>query len=160
VQGVVDPPVPGAGEPVADLVAGGDIEGGGAVVAGEGVLGGEPGHVTNLGQQAPSDHRPDAEQAGQAGARGRDEGSDLGADVLDPGIQSADVSEVVAGDMHPDAAHVIGGADAGQQRLGLVRRQLAAHSARGQLGQQPVQPARRLGALRDELFPPAAAAAG
>ena len=56
--------------------------------------------------------------------------------------------------MHPDAAHVIGRADQGEQRLGLVRRQLAAHPAGGELGQQPVQPAHRLGALRGELVAP------
>jgi hypothetical protein len=56
--------------------------------------------------------------------------------------------------LHPDIADLVGGADAGQQRLGLVRRQLPAHPARGQLGEQPVQPARRLGALGDELFAP------
>ena len=56
--------------------------------------------------------------------------------------------------MHPDAAHVIGRADPAQQRLSLVRRQLAAHPARGQLGQQPVQPAHRLGARRGELLAP------
>lgn len=56
--------------------------------------------------------------------------------------------------MHADLADVIGGADAGQQRLCLVRRQLAAHPARSQLGEQAVQPSDRLGALRGELFPP------
>jgi hypothetical protein len=38
VDGVVDPPVPGSGEPVADLLAGGCVDGGGAVVAGEVVV--------------------------------------------------------------------------------------------------------------------------
>jgi hypothetical protein len=33
--------------------------------------------------------------------------------------------------MHPDTAHVIGRADEGEQRLSLVRGQLAAHPARG-----------------------------
>ena len=94
---------------------------GGAVVAGEGVLGGEPGHVTSLGQQAPGDHRPDAEQGSQARAGGGDQGGDLAADVLDPGVQGTDAGEVVAGDMHPDTAHVIGRADQGEQRLEIGR---------------------------------------
>ena len=65
VQGVVDPPVPGPGQPVADLLAGGGVDRGGAVIAGKSVLGGEPGHVTNLSQNPPSDHRADTEQISQ-----------------------------------------------------------------------------------------------
>ena len=105
-----------------DLFAGGSVDRGGAVVAGEGVFGGEPGHVTDLGQDPPGDHRADAEQAGQPGARRIDQGGDLAAEVFDPRVQGADVGQVVAGDMHPDRRDVIGGADARQQRLGLVRR--------------------------------------
>jgi hypothetical protein len=125
VQGVVDPPVPRPGQPVADLVAGGGIDRRGAVVAGEGVLGGEPGHIAGFGEYPPGDHGPDPIQRCQRRSRRGDQGGDLGADVLDPRVESADVGEVVAGDMHADLAGVAGGADARQQRLGLVRRQLA-----------------------------------
>ncbi|HEY2305091.1 MAG TPA: hypothetical protein VGI05_04345 [Streptosporangiaceae bacterium] len=93
VQCVVDPPVPGAGQAVADLVSGGDIDRRGAVVAGEGVLGGEPGHVTHFGQDPPGDHLADAEQAGQAGTGRGDQGGDLRAEVLDPRVQGADAGE-------------------------------------------------------------------
>jgi len=93
VQGVVDPPVPGPGQAVADLVAGGDVDGGGAVIAGEGVLSGELGHIADLGDDPPCDHRPDAIQTGQASAGRGDQGSDLGADVFDPGVEGADVGE-------------------------------------------------------------------
>src|SRR5213079_3204229 len=117
VQGVVDPPVPGPGQAVADLVAGGDVDRGGAVIAGEG-----------------------------------DQGGDLDAEVLDPGVEGADVGEVVAGDLQADRCDVAGRADAGEQRLGFVRRQLAAHPAERELGQQPVQPADRLGPLRGEFL--------
>jgi hypothetical protein len=151
VQRVVDPLVPRPRQPVPDLLAGGSIDRGGAVVAGEGVLGGEPRHVTGLGQDPPGDHRADAEQAGQAGAWRGDRGGDLAAEVLEPGVQGADVGQVVAGDMHPDRRDVACGADPGQQRLGLVRRQLSAHAARRQLGQQPVQLAHRLGAQRPRV---------
>src|SRR6266568_5973175 len=65
-------------------------------------------------------------------------------------------TEVAAGDVQPDAAHVIGWADPGEQRLGLARRQLAAHPAGSEPGDQPVQPAHRLGAPGRELLPPAA----
>ena len=139
---------------MADLLTGGGVDGGGAVVAGEGVLGGEPRHVTDLGQQASSDHRADAKQPGQPGPRRGNQGGDLAAEVFEPGVQGADAGEVVPGDVHPDHRHVAGGADAGQQRLGLVRGQFAAHPAGGQLGQQPVQSAHRLGALRDEFRAP------
>jgi hypothetical protein len=62
--------------------------------------------------------------------------------------------KVVAGDLHADLADVAGRADPGEQRLGLVRGQLAAHPAGGELGQQPVQPTHRLGPLRCELVAP------
>jgi hypothetical protein len=58
---------------------------------------------------------------------GGDQSDDLGADVVDPGIQGSDVGEVVAGDLHPDLTDVLDGANPTGQRLGLVRRQLAAH---------------------------------
>jgi hypothetical protein len=47
----------------------GGVDWGGGVVAGEGVLGGEAGHVADLGQDPPGDHRADAKQPGQPGAR-------------------------------------------------------------------------------------------
>jgi len=70
---------------MADLVAGGDVDRRGAVIAGEGVLGGEPGHIADLGDDPPGDHRPDPIQRGQAGAGRGDQGGDLGANVFDPG---------------------------------------------------------------------------
>jgi hypothetical protein len=154
VQGVVDPPVPGARKPVADLVTGGHIDRRGAVIAGESVLGGEPGDVTHFGQNPPGDHRADAEQAGQASARRGGKGADLAADVGDPRVQGADAGQMVTGDKHADLADLADGADPGQQRLCFVRRQLAAHPAWGQPGQQPVQPAHRLSAQRGELVAP------
>jgi hypothetical protein len=86
VQRVAGPPVPGPGQPVADLVSGGDAGRRGAVIAGEGVLGGEPGHIANFSQDPPGDHRPDAIQPGQARAGRGDESGDLGRDELQPGI--------------------------------------------------------------------------
>jgi hypothetical protein len=160
VQRVVDPPVPGPRQPVAHLLPGRHVDRGGAVVAGELVLGSEPGHVAGLGQDPPGDQRADPVQAGQRGAGLGSQGSDLSCDVLQPGIQGADVGQVIAGDVQPARRHVVRGPDPGQQRLGLVRGQLAAHPTGRQLGQQPVQPARRLGALGGKLFSPAAAAAG
>jgi hypothetical protein len=61
---------------------------------------------------------------------------------------------VVAGDLQPDDRDLTAGVEAGQQGLGLACRQLPAHAAGGELGQQPVQPAPRLGPLRGELLAP------
>ena len=58
--------------------------------------------------------------------------------------------------LQADPRDVVAGADLGQQRLGLARRQLAAHPARGELGEQPVQPAHRLGPQRAQLLAPVA----
>jgi len=156
VQRVVDPPVPGARQPVPCLLAGGGVDRRGAVVAGELVLGGEPGHIPGLGEDPPGDHRPDPEQRGQRRSRRGDQGGYLAGDELQPGFEAPDVGQVVAGDVHPNPAYLVEGADPGQQRLRLVRRQLAAHPARGELGQQPAQPTHRLSPLRGELFAPVA----
>ena len=53
VPRMAGPPVPRPGEAVADLVAGGGADRRGAVVAGDGVLGGEPGHAAGFGQDPP-----------------------------------------------------------------------------------------------------------
>jgi hypothetical protein len=50
VQHVVDLAVPGAGEAVSDLLAGGGIQRCGAGPGGEPVAVGEPGHVADVGQ--------------------------------------------------------------------------------------------------------------
>jgi len=130
VQRVAGPPVPGPRQPAADLAAGRHAGRGGAVAAGELVPGGEPADVAGLGQDPPGGHRPDAEQAGQRGARCGDQGADLGRGGLQPPVQRLDVGQVVAGELQADPRDVIGGADPGQQCLGLSCRQLAAHPAR------------------------------
>src|SRR5256885_11245659 len=116
---MVVPPGPGPGQAVGDLVAGGYVDRGGAVIAGEGVRGGEQCHVADLGENPPGDHRPDAVEGGQGGAGRGDQGGDLDAEVLAPGVEGADVGEVVAGDLRADRCDVAGRADAGEQRLGF-----------------------------------------
>jgi hypothetical protein len=49
VQHPVDLPVPGPRQPVPDLVTGGGVDRRGAIPGGEVRLGGEPGHITDLG---------------------------------------------------------------------------------------------------------------
>ncbi len=68
VQHSVDLPVPGSGEPVADLVAGGGVDGGGSVPGGEVRPGGEAGDVTDLDQQPGGPRGADAMQVHQRGA--------------------------------------------------------------------------------------------
>jgi hypothetical protein len=76
VQGVVDPAVARARQAVAYLVAGRDVQRGGAVIGGEVVLGREAAHVPHLGQHPAGDERPHAVQVDQARLGGLDHGGD------------------------------------------------------------------------------------
>ena len=58
VQGVVEPPVPAAVEPVAVVVPAGDVDRCGAGVAGEVRLGREPSDVAGLGEDLRGVDRP------------------------------------------------------------------------------------------------------
>jgi hypothetical protein len=64
---VVEPAVAGAGEPVADLVAGGSIDGCGAGPGREPVPVSEPGDVTDVSEDAGGAGRADPEHAQQPG---------------------------------------------------------------------------------------------
>ena len=68
VQDPVDLPVPGPGQPVADLVAGGGVDRCGAVPGREVVAVGEPGDVADLDQQPGGAGGADAVQVDQRGA--------------------------------------------------------------------------------------------
>ena len=58
VQDPVDLPVPASGEPVADVVAGGGVDGGGAGPGREVAAVGEPGDVADLDQQPGAPEGP------------------------------------------------------------------------------------------------------
>ena len=73
VQDPVDLPVAAAGEPVADVVAGGGVDRCGAGPGGEVAAVGEPGDVADLDQQPGSTGGADAVQVKQAGAGGPDQ---------------------------------------------------------------------------------------
>jgi hypothetical protein len=75
--------------------------------------------VAGFGQGPPGDHRPDPVQPRQAGARRLDEGGDVGADGLEPGVDGADVGLMGAGDRQPHPGDVITWPDPGEQRFGL-----------------------------------------
>ena len=106
-QGVVEPSVARAEEAMPDLITAGHVDRGGAVVAGEAVLGREPVHVADLGQDPSGHHWPDAVQIQQGCGRGGDERSDLGPARLDLGVERADVGQVLVGELEPDPADLV-----------------------------------------------------
>jgi hypothetical protein len=59
---------------------------------------------------------------------------------------------MLLGQLQPHRADGVDGAQFDQYRLGLSGGQSAAHPARCELGQQPVQSTHRLGAQRGELL--------
>ena len=70
VDHVVHPPVPGPGEPVPDLLAGGGVQRCGAGPGREPVAVGEPGDVADVGQDPGGDDRSDTGQVHQRASRG------------------------------------------------------------------------------------------
>src|SRR5438128_1816700 len=65
VDGVVDAPVTAQRQPVDLAVPGGDFDRGGAVVGGEVVAAGEPGHLAGVGDHGGGDDRADTEDLGE-----------------------------------------------------------------------------------------------
>jgi hypothetical protein len=116
------------------------------------IPGRESADIADLGEDPAGDDRPDAEQPGHAGAEVLDHLSDLGADGDDLAVQGADVAQVLDGQLAADLPGHVARPDAGQDRGGLASGELAAQAAGGELGQQPVQPAYRLGAGRDQFL--------
>src|SRR5947207_4663614 len=69
VDGVIDAPVPAPRQPAGPAVPRRHLDGRGAVVSGEPVAAGEPGHLAGGADHGGGDDRADAEDFGQAGAR-------------------------------------------------------------------------------------------
>jgi hypothetical protein len=84
---VVESAVTGAGEPVPDLLAGGGIDGCGAVVGGEVMPAGKPVDGLDFGQDPPGDEGTDAVEIGQLGAGLLDQRGDLIADGVHLRVQ-------------------------------------------------------------------------
>jgi hypothetical protein len=101
VQRVIDAPISSSGKSVPHLVTGGGVDGCGAVVGGEVVLGREPVDGLDLGEDAAGDDWPDSVEVGEVGAGGLDEFVDLGADGLHLGVDGSDVLEMLLGELHP-----------------------------------------------------------
>src|SRR5439155_9585559 len=83
VQDPVDAPVPGPRQPVTPLVAGGRIDGGGAVPGCEVVTAGEAADVADVAQQPGSAGRADAVELLQCAAGRLDQFGQLGVRGLD-----------------------------------------------------------------------------
>jgi hypothetical protein len=105
VQRVVEPPIPGAGEPMPNLLTGGRVDGGGAVIRREVIFRWEPVDRVDLGQNPAGDDRSDAVELGEPGAGAVDQRSDLRADGFHLRVQRPDVVEVLVRQLpphHPD----------------------------------------------------------
>src|SRR5918994_2046021 len=96
------------------------VVGGGAVVAGEVVAVPEPGDVTHLADDGGGDHRADALDGGQPGRCAPDHGPDLGLDGGQLLVERHEVSELVSGETTAQPAHLVAGADTGEQHLGFT----------------------------------------
>jgi hypothetical protein len=135
VQRVIQPPVPGAGKAVADLLAGRHVDGRGAVVGGEVMPRREPVDGLDLGQDPAGDQWADAIQVGQVRARGIDQRSDLRTDGFHLCVQRADVIQVLAGKLQAHRTDRVDRAQLGQQLLGPARLEPTTCPARGELDQ-------------------------
>src|ERR671911_2602545 len=115
------------------------VVGGGAVVAGEVVAVPEPGDVTDLADDGGGEYRADAVDVGQPGRCALDHGPDLGLDGGQLLVERHEVSELVSGETAAQPAHLVAGADTGEQRLGLHRCQRLGGATRDKTNQVPVQ---------------------
>ena len=123
--------LPGPGQPVADLVAGGGVDRRGAVPRGEVRFGGEPGHVGDLHQQPGGAGGADPVQGGQRGSGGLEQCVQLLVGGLLTLVDAFQVADQLGGDPPARLARGIAGADPGQQGLGLGRGQGFLRARRG-----------------------------
>jgi hypothetical protein len=134
VQRVVQTPVSGPGEPMPDLLAGGGIDGCGAVVGGEVILGREPVDRFDLGEDAAGDDRADAVELGQVRAGAHDQGIDLPADSLHLRVQGSDVVQVLVRELQPHQRDRLLRPQFVQQLLGSGGLQAPVGATRGEFG--------------------------
>jgi hypothetical protein len=156
VNGVVEPPVALAREPVADLVARGRLDRSRPVVGREVIRAGEPGDVDRFSDHSAGDDRPDAEELGERRPRHLDQSRDLAGALLHLLVQRANISEVLEGDLEADLAHLVVGPQPEQDFFGFSNAELSTQTAGGELDQQAVEPADRLGPQRRQLISPIA----
>ena len=138
VQDPVDLAVPASREPVADVVAGGGVDRGGAGPGAEVVAVGEPGDVADLDQQPGRAGGADAVQVHQAGAGRGDQLGEFLVRGLLALIDPLEVADQLGGDPPTGLAGDVARADRGQQGLGLGGGQVLLRTARDQFQQQVV----------------------
>ena len=97
-----------------NLLTGGHVDRGGAVIRREVIFRWEPVDRVDLGQNPAGDDRSDAVELGEPGAGAVDERSDLRADGFHLRVQRADVVEVLLGQLPSHKIDRIDGTEFGQ----------------------------------------------
>ena len=148
VDGVVQPPVPAPGQPVNLTAAGGHLDGRGAVIGGEAVPAGEPGHVLDVADHGRGNDRADPGQRGQAGASGQHRGGERLPGRAQLRVNAAQVLKERGGELAAGRIHRPRGHDRAQQPGGGRRGDRLGDPAGDQLAQHRVQQAHHLGTVR------------
>ena len=139
---------------MADDLAAGGLQRGGAGVGGEVVLVGEPADVADLAEEGGGQHRPHPEQPEQAGVGLGDRGLDAGLHGGDPLLQLTNVGHELCGQLPAGDRRRTDRCDCGQQGAGAVGGEVAPGAAGNQVHQQPVEPVDGLGAGGDQVLAP------
>ena len=121
------------------LIAGGGVDGCGAVPGREVLAVGAPGDVTDPDQQPSGAGGADAVQVHQAGAGGGEEFFELFVRGLLAGVDPLEVRDEFGSDPATGLAHDVAGTHPGQQSLGLRGGEVLLRPARDQLQQQLVE---------------------
>jgi hypothetical protein len=117
VRDVVQPPVPAPRQPEHLSLSRGDLDRCGAVVSGERIPGGEPGHVPGLVHHRGGDERADAEDLRQVGARGLHGGGQRLPRLAQLPIGPAQVLQQVGGQLLAGRLHRARRSDLGQDQV-------------------------------------------
>ena len=141
VEGVVDAPVPAQRQPVNLAVPRGHLDRCGAVVRGEVIPAGEPGHVDDIADHRAGVDRTEAEDLGERGARGPDGRGQLLAGVAELGVQAAQVLQELAGQLAARGPDRAGRRDLLQDGGGLSCGDLLGDAAGDEVAQYRVEPA-------------------
>ena len=105
VQGMVQLTVPALGHPMHGASRRGELDRGRAVVGGVVIPVPEPADVTGVADQHRGDHRADPEQVGDGGSRRGDRGPYPLVRCLELGVEGADLTEQLDGQVVTDLFH-------------------------------------------------------
>ena len=154
MQAAVELTVAGAGESVADNVAGGHIDRGGAGVGGERSGGAESVDRADPAEDLAGGQRADTEQLGQGGARMSVTAvGDVGGGFGDAAVQVAYLGDEVHGEAAQGLAGGIAGSDPAEEFGGLARRSRSRLCAGGdEVGEHDVEAVDGLGAGFDQVI--------